>query len=95
MSRTQLLDNTNNDLDNYVINQTAHSSVGPLATSMSIADSGATSHFLTIDAPIINCKVTNTPLAITTANGELMYSTHSGIEYSVFTVRRSTLSCRA
>jgi hypothetical protein len=76
LSRTKLLGKTNNDLDNYAINQTSNSSVGPLAILMSIADNGTTSHFVTIDAPTINCKVTNTPLAITTANGELMYSMH-------------------
>jgi hypothetical protein len=76
MSRTKLLGKTNNNLDNYVINQTANSSVGPPAISMSIADSGATLHFVTIDAPTINCKVTNNLLAITTAIDELMYSTH-------------------
>jgi hypothetical protein len=57
---------------------------------MSIADSGATSHFVTIDAPIINCKVTNDPLAITTANGESMYSTHTAelnIPYLPFAAR--------
>jgi hypothetical protein len=77
MSRTQLLGKTNNDLDNYVINQTANSSVGPPAILMSIADSCSTLHFVTIDPPTIHCKVTNKPLAITTANGELMYSTHT------------------
>jgi hypothetical protein len=77
MSRTKLLGNTNNNLDNYVINLTANSSVGPLAILMYIADSGAMSHFVTIDAPMINCKVTNNLIAITTANGELMYSTHT------------------
>jgi hypothetical protein len=56
----------------------------------SIADSGATSHFVTIDAPIINRKVTNNPLAITTANGELMYSMHTAelnIPYLPFAAR--------
>jgi hypothetical protein len=77
LSRTKLLGKTNNDLDNYVIHQTAYSSVAPPpAISTSIADSGASSHFVTFDAPIINQKVKNTPLAITLANGELMYSTH-------------------
>jgi hypothetical protein len=44
---------------------------------MSIVDSGAMSHFVTIDAPTINCKVTNNPLATTTASGKLMYSMHT------------------
>jgi hypothetical protein len=90
-----VLGNTNNNLDNYVINQTANLSVGPLAISMSITDSGATSHFVTIDAPIINGKVTNNPLTITAANGEIMYSTHGGTKYSVFAFRCSKLSCCA
>jgi hypothetical protein len=90
MSRTKLLGKTNDDIDNYVINQTAYCSVGPPALSMSIADSGATSHFVTIDAPAINRKVTNNPLAITTANGKLMYSTHTAelnIPYLPFAAR--------
>lgn len=45
---------------------------------MSIADSGATSHFVTINAPIVNKKVAKQPLAITTAGGAVLYSSHTG-----------------
>ena len=45
---------------------------------MCIADSGATSHFLTIDAPIVNKKIARRPLAITTAGGAVIYSSHTG-----------------
>ena len=44
---------------------------------MSIADSGATLHFVTVNASVINKKAAQQPLAITTANGEIMYSTHT------------------
>jgi hypothetical protein len=43
---------------------------------MLAANSGATSHFVTIKAPIINRTRTTNPLAITTVNGDVIYSSH-------------------
>ena len=77
MSREKQLVHTNMDLNNNVIESTALSSVGPPALSMLVADSGATSHFVTIKAPIINRTRTTKPLAITTANGAVIYSSHT------------------
>jgi hypothetical protein len=82
LSRTKLLGTTNTDKENFVMNQTANSSVGSLAISMLIADSGTMLHFVTIDAPIMNKKMTATPLAITTANGKLICSTHTALNIS-------------
>jgi hypothetical protein len=45
---------------------------------MSIADSGASSHFVTINAPIVNKTIVKQPLAITTAGGAVIYSIHTG-----------------
>ena len=45
---------------------------------MSIADSGASSHFVTINAPIVNKTIAKQPLAITTAGGAVIYSSHTG-----------------
>ncbi|GKZ00135.1 hypothetical protein MPSEU_000966800 [Mayamaea pseudoterrestris] len=41
-----------------------------------IADSGASAHFVTVSAPILNKIATTHPLAIQTPNGTLMHSTH-------------------
>ena len=41
-----------------------------------IADSGSTSHFCTIRAPVINKRPANPPIGIENANGSIMYSTH-------------------
>ena len=41
-----------------------------------IADSGSTSHFCTIRAPVINKRLANPPIGIENANGSIMYSTH-------------------
>ena len=77
MSREKQLVHTNKDLNNNVIESTALSSVGPPALSMLVADSGVTSYFVTIKAPIINRTRTTKPLAITTANGAVIYSSHT------------------
>jgi hypothetical protein len=45
---------------------------------MSIADSGASLHFVTINAPIVNKTIAKQPLAITTASGAVIYSSHTG-----------------
>jgi len=54
-------------------------SVGPPAstsTTSVVADTGATGNFGTTDLPVINKRPTTKPIAIHTANGGIMYSTH-------------------
>ena len=77
MSREKQLVHTDMDLHNNVIESTALSSVGPPALSMLVTDSGATSLFVTIKALIINRTHETKPLAITTANGAVIYSSHT------------------
>ena len=43
-----------------------------------LADSGTTSHFATLDLPVLNKRISKNPIAITNPNGEVMYSTHEG-----------------
>ena len=43
-----------------------------------LADSGTTSHFATLDLPVLNKQTSKSPIAITNPNGEVMYSTHEG-----------------
>jgi hypothetical protein len=45
---------------------------------MSIADSGALSHFVTTNAPLVNKTIAKQPLAITTAGGAVIYPSHTG-----------------
>ena len=44
-----------------------------------ILDSGASSHFLQVDAPILAIKETANPIQVTVANGEKVSSTHEGL----------------
>ncbi len=48
-------------------------SVGP---SLAIADTGATSCFLTKDAPCQNKRLTNSPLSVTLPDGQKIKTTH-------------------
>ena len=48
----------------------------PAPPSPNIADTGATSHFFTIDTPVVNKRVNPSPIAIKNSNGSVMYSTH-------------------
>ena len=43
-----------------------------------ILDSGASSHFLQVDAPLLQKKKTANPIVVTVANGEKASSTHEG-----------------
>jgi hypothetical protein len=43
-----------------------------------VADSAATDHFFTIDAPIYNRRTTDCPIKIRAANGGILESTHIG-----------------
>ena len=66
------------NLTNYSYLSTSPSShTSPLAsTPPLIADTGCTSHFCTVDTPVINKRPTNNPLTIQNPNGSLMHSTH-------------------
>ena len=44
-----------------------------------ILDSGASSHFLQVDAPLLLKKETANPIVVTVANGEKASSTHEGV----------------
>ena len=43
-----------------------------------ILDSGASSHFLIVDAPLLHKRKTANPIVVTVANGERVQSTHDG-----------------
>ena len=43
-----------------------------------ILDSGASSHFLQVDAPLLNKQKTANPVTVTVANGQSVQSTHDG-----------------
>ena len=43
-----------------------------------ILDSGASSHFLIVGAPILHKRKTANPIKVTVANGEQVQSTHDG-----------------
>jgi hypothetical protein len=51
--------------------------MGLSTTYASIAGSGATAHFVTVNAPVINQKIAVVPPAIYNPNGATMYSTHT------------------
>jgi hypothetical protein len=51
--------------------------MGPPTTYTYIADSGATAHFVTVSALVINKKIAVVPLAIYNPNGAVMYSMHT------------------
>ena len=42
-----------------------------------VSDSGATGHFLVQGAPVVNKKLTSSPLKITPPNGKMIQSTHT------------------
>jgi membrane protease subunit (stomatin/prohibitin family) len=48
--------------------------VGPLAKHIAIADSGATFHFVTANAPNVKKKIANPLLATIKPNGVIIYS---------------------
>mgnify|MGYP000844552177 FL=1 len=66
--------------------------MGPPANYTSIADSGATAHFVTVNAPVTNKKIAVVPLAIYNPNGAIMYSTHTA-EIDVPHLPRSARLC--
>jgi membrane protease subunit (stomatin/prohibitin family) len=51
--------------------------MGPPATYTSIADSGTTAHFVTVNTLVINKKIAMVLLAIYNPNGTIMYSMHT------------------
>ena len=44
-----------------------------------ILDSGASSHFLQVEAPVLEMRETANPIQVTVANGEKVRSTHEGL----------------
>ena len=44
-----------------------------------ILDSGASSHFLQVEAPVLETRETANPIQVTVANGEKVSSTHEGL----------------
>jgi hypothetical protein len=66
--------------------------MSPPTIYTSIADSGATAHFLTVNALVTNKKIAVVLLAIYNPNGAVMYSTHTA-EINVPHLPRSTRVC--
>jgi hypothetical protein len=79
-------------MNNLVIHHTAYSSTGPQTTYTSIADSGATAHFVTVNVLVINKQIDVVPLAIYNPNDAIIYSTHTA-EINVPSLPRSTRVC--
>jgi hypothetical protein len=80
------------DLNNLVINHAAYSCTGPPTTYASIADSGATPHFVTVNALVINKQIAVLPLAIYNPNSSIMYSTYTA-EINVLHLPRAVRVC--
>ena len=61
------------------LNSSQHTDGPPYVSYYSVAaDSAATEHFFTIEAPITNRRETDHPIKIRAANGGILESTHVG-----------------
>jgi hypothetical protein len=59
------------------MNHTAYSCTVPLTTYTSIADSGATAHFVTVNTRVTNKRIAVVLLGIYNPNRAIMYSMHT------------------
>jgi hypothetical protein len=67
-------DNDNDDTLEHVANAATHI---PTATTYALSDSGASGHFLTEHAAVINKQPATTPISVTLPDGGTLLSTHT------------------